>query len=181
MPSVNHLSAGAGAESLDDLVQAARRGELAALDALIRALADNVYGLAIRMTANVADAEDATQEILIKIVTGLDSFRGDASVRTWAYRIAARHIIDRKRSRVEAQALHFESFADDLLDGLAASSTPEDAGLVEEVKLGCTLAMLTCLDREHRLAFVLCDVLDLQNDLAADVAGVSGEVHRQRL
>ena len=41
------------------------------------------------------DAEDAAQEVLIKVITRLESFRGDASVRTWAYRIAVRHILDR--------------------------------------------------------------------------------------
>jgi len=87
------------------------------------------------------------------VVTGIGGFRGESSVRTWAYRIAVRHVLDRRKSRVEALALTFERFGQDLLDGLEAVRDP-DPILAEEVKRGCTLAMLTCLDREHRLASV---------------------------
>jgi RNA polymerase sigma factor (sigma-70 family) len=133
------------------------------------------------MTANVADAEDATQEIMIKVVTRLDSFRGEASVRTWTYRIAVRHVLDRRKGRVEALSLDFERFGADLLDGLAKPAATEDPVVAEEVKLGCTLAMLTCLDRDHRIAYVLGEVFDLPGDVAADMSETSGEVHRQRL
>jgi RNA polymerase sigma factor (sigma-70 family) len=51
------------------------------------------------------DAEDATQEVLLKIATRLESFRGDSSFRTWAYRIMANHVLDRQRSRPE-QVVH---------------------------------------------------------------------------
>ena len=50
-----------------------------------------------------------------------------------------------------------------------------------EVKRGCTLAMLTCLDREHRLAFILSDVFDLPHGEAADLGDVGEDVYRQRL
>ena len=66
---------------------------------------DDVYRLALRMTAHPEDAEDASQEILIKVITHLEGFRGESSVRTWAYRIAVRHMLDRKKSRVEELAL----------------------------------------------------------------------------
>jgi RNA polymerase sigma factor (sigma-70 family) len=167
-------------ERLRPLVERAKNGESDALDEIVRAIQHDVYRLALRMTANPADAEDATQEVLIKVVTRLEGFRGEASVRTWAYRIAVRHILDRKKSRVEEMHLTFDRFADDLLDGLSAEPDP-DPLLADEVKRGCTLAMLTCLDREHRLAFVLTDVFDLSHDEAAALCEVSGAVYRQRL
>jgi RNA polymerase sigma factor (sigma-70 family) len=139
-----------------------------------------VFRLALRMTAHPQDAEDAAQEVLIKIVTRLDGFRGQSSLRTWAYRIAANHLLHRKKSRVEALALDFRKFGDDLLDGLSAEPDP-DPLLAEQVKLGCTLAMLTCLDREHRLAFILGDVFDLPHETAAAVCEVSEATFRQRL
>ncbi|HKU47985.1 MAG TPA: RNA polymerase sigma factor, partial [Burkholderiales bacterium] len=156
-----------------------RSGGGRALDALVAALADDVYGLALRMTANRPDAEDATQEALLKIATHLGGFRGEASVRTWAYRIALRHLLDRRKSRVEAMHLDFERFGHDLLDGLGEASG--DAAEAEEVKLGCSLAMLTCLDRDHRVAYILGDVFDLPNRAAAEIAGASEPVYRQRL
>lgn len=180
--TVSNTSAfGANESQLTQLVDAARGGDREALDGVVRALVDNVYGLALRMTANVADAEDATQEIMIKVVTRLASFRGEASVRTWTYRIAVRHILDRRKGHVESLVLDFERFGADLLDGLAEPAAGEDPIVAEEVKLGCTLAMLTCLDRDHRIAYVLGDVFDMPGDVAADISETSGEVHRQRL
>lgn len=168
-------------EDLQQLVQGAQAGDRAALNQLVRSLIDDVYRLALRMTANRADAEDAAQEIMVKAVTHLGAFRHESSVRTWVYRIAVRHLLDRPKSRVESLGLDFERFAADLLDGLQPGAVEEDPAAAEEVKLGCTLAMLTCLDRDHRVAYILGDVFDLPADSAADVAGISAQAYRQRL
>lgn len=166
--------------TLEALVHRARSGDAVALEGVVVTIQHDIYRLALRMTACPEDAEDVTQEVLIKVITRLDAFRGDASVRTWAYRIAVRHVLDRRKSRVEALGLQFDGFGADLLDGLAASPEP-DPVLVMEVKRGCTLAMLTCLDREHRLAFILSDVFDLPHGEAADLCDVDEDVYRQRL
>jgi RNA polymerase sigma factor (sigma-70 family) len=180
MPSVRAAQQAPDGNELPGLVARAQAGEAEALEAVVYAIQDDVYRLALRMTACVQDAEDATQEVLIKVITRLESFRGEASVRTWAYRIAVRHVLDRKKSRVEALHLTFDAFGADLLDGLAAAPEP-DPLLVSEVKRGCTLAMLTCLDRDHRLAFVLADVFDLSHQEAAALCEVEEAVHRQRV
>jgi RNA polymerase sigma factor (sigma-70 family) len=165
---------------LQAAVERAKAGDSEALELVVLGVQDHVYRLALRTTGNVEDARDACQEILVKIVTRLESFRGDASIRTWAYQIAVRHLIDRKRSRVEQLALSFERFGEDLLDGLAAEAAG-DPLMIEEVKLGCTLAMLTCLDREHRLAYLLADVFDVSNADAAAMCEVTEDTYRQRL
>jgi RNA polymerase sigma factor (sigma-70 family) len=167
-------------DNLAAAVDAARAGDRLALERVVRAVQDDVFRLALRMTACPEDARDACQEILIKMVTRLDSFRGESSVRTWAYRIAVRHLLDRKKSRVEQLRLSFERFGADLLDGLGAPESA-DPVMVAEVKLGCTLAMLTCLDREHRLAYVLGDVFDLPPAVAAELCAISEDAYRQRL
>ena len=91
-------------------------------------------------------------------------------LKTWAYRVAVNYILDVKKSSVERMHLSFERFAEDLADGLSAEG-PTDAErslLVEEVKIGCTLGMLQCLDRPHRLAYVLGEILDLPGPDVAD-------------
>jgi RNA polymerase sigma factor (sigma-70 family) len=168
------------ADTLAAAVDAARAGDRRALESVVRAVQDDVFRLALRMTACPEDARDACQEILIKVVTRLDSFRRESSARTWAYRIAVRHLLDRKKSRVEELRMSFERFGADLLDGLGAPEAA-DPVMVEEVKLGCTLAMLTCLDREHRLAYVLGDVFDLPHAEAAELCTISEDAYRQRL
>ena len=72
------------------LVHAAVQGDRGALEQLVRRHQGFIYSLAQRMLYSPEDAADATQEILICIVTSLASFRGDAAFRTWAYRIAVR-------------------------------------------------------------------------------------------
>jgi RNA polymerase sigma factor (sigma-70 family) len=170
--------------SPEQLVAAARSGDADSLDALLALVRDDVYGLALRMLWDPDEAEDACQEILIKVLTHLDGYRGDAAVRTWVYRIAVNHLLDRRRSRLERQQLNFDAFAHDLDDALGDPNPalgPETELLAEEVKLGCTLAMLSCLDRDHRIAWILGEVFELSSDDAAWICDVTPATYRKRL
>jgi RNA polymerase sigma factor (sigma-70 family) len=168
-------------------ILAARQGSRAALSAIVRAAERPIYNLALRMLANRADAEDATQEILIRIVTNLGSLRDVDSAGAWAMRIATRHLVhERKRGRVEAMRLTFEGFAADLEQGLAPLpegelTEVETAMAIEEVKIGCTLAMLVCLTRPLRIAYILGDVFELADTEAASVLEIAPSAYRQRL
>ena len=169
--------------SLEDLAREAVAGDRDALDRLVRQLQGDVYGLALRMLWNREDAEDATQEILVRAVTRLSQFDFRSRLKTWVYRIAVNYILDVKKSPVEQMRLTFEQFAADLVDGLS-SDGPGDAErsiLTEEVKIGCTLGMLQCLDRPHRLAYVLGEILELPGPEAAAALGISPALFRKRL
>jgi RNA polymerase sigma factor (sigma-70 family) len=173
---------------LEVLAKRALEGDSTALDELLRRVKDDVYGLAMRMLGHPADAEDATQEILIRIVTRLGSFRGEAALKTWVWRIAANHLLGVRRGRREPEGLDFERLDAMLAAGLAmptgAASLPEAVDrrlLEEEVKLGCTQMMLACLDRDHRLAFILGDIFELQGPEAAEILEISPDAYRQRL
>jgi RNA polymerase sigma factor (sigma-70 family) len=169
--------------AVDDLVGPARDGDRDALERLVVAIKDDVYRLALRMLWHPADAEDATQEILIRVVTRLATFRGDAAFRTWVFRVAANHLLTTRRRRAESPELTFESFAADLAEGLDTpyASSVEEGLLEQEVKLGCTQGMLLCLDRPHRLAYVLGDVFELPSEEAAMVLEISPAAYRKRL
>jgi RNA polymerase sigma factor (sigma-70 family) len=75
------------------LVAAAVNGDRCALEDVLRAVVDDVRRLAQRMLWHPQDAEDATQEILVKVATRLNTFRGDARVTTWVHRIAVNHLL----------------------------------------------------------------------------------------
>lgn len=169
--------------SLEELARTALDGDQDALDRLVRALQGDVYGLALRMLWNREDAEDATQEILVRTVTRLSQFDFRSKLKTWVYRIAVNYILDLKRSPVERMKLTFERFAADLAEGLSSdgSTDGERSLLVEEVKVGCTLGMLQCLDRPHRLAYIMVELLDLPGPEAADALEISPELLRKRL
>src|SRR5262249_36909959 len=138
----------------------------------------DVYRLALRFLWHPQDAEDATQEILVRIITGLAAFRGESSFRTWVYRIACNTLLSlRKKGRMEQRTLSFEEFGEDLVQGLSdeplADQGVDQALLLEEVKIGCTLAMLLCLDREHRLAYILGEIVELDHNEAAEVLEIT--------
>jgi RNA polymerase sigma factor (sigma-70 family) len=170
-------------EPLEQLAAAANNGDGRALERLVRAIHDRVYRLALRMTAQPPDAQDATQEILIRVITRLSTYRGEAALTTWVHRIAVNYLLDRSKSGVERLAMTFDRFGADLLDGLSAgpSADPDAALLEREVQLACTHALLTCLDREHRIAYILGDILGVDSDDGGYICDVPPATYRKRL
>jgi RNA polymerase sigma factor (sigma-70 family) len=173
-------------ERVTTLEETARQtidGDREALESLVQALQGDIYGLALRMLWNREDAEDATQEILVRIVTRLSQFDFRSRLRTWAYRVAVNYVLDVKKSAIERLHLSFERFAEDLESGLqpAAPDDTERSMLVEEVKVACTMAMLQCLDRPHRLAYVLGELMEFSGPEAAEALAISPALFRKRL
>ena len=78
---------------LEQDVRLAKNGDKEALDAIICGIKDNIYGLAMRMLRHPEDAEDQTQEILIKVITHLSDFREESAFSTWVYQIACNHLL----------------------------------------------------------------------------------------
>jgi len=174
------------AEIVEDKVARAKSGDRAALESVVRAVQKDVHNLAIRFLWHPQDAEDATQEILIRVLTGLGSFRGESSFRTWVYRVACNALLTLRRQRMEQQSLSFEQFGEDLAHGLsdAPLRIEDDASdrlMLEEVKIGCTLAMLQCLDRDHRLAYILGEIMELDHIQAAEALETTPAAFRKRL
>lgn len=168
---------------LEDLARRAVAGECSAIERLVQLIQPDIFTLALRMLWNREDAQDATQEILIRVVTRLSSFDFHSRLRTWVYRVAVNYLLDVKKSAVERMSLNFVRLADDLHDGLSdeGPSAHEESVMVAEVKIGCTLAMLQCLDRPHRLAYLLGEVLDLSGPEAAEALGIEVTALRKRL
>ena len=126
--------------TLEDVARRAIDGDRDALGNLATDLQGDIYGLALRMLWNREDAEDATQEILVRVATRLSQFHFRSKLKTWVYRIAVNCILDAKKSPVEQVRLNFQRFGDELVDGLS-SGGPADSErslLVEEVKISGT-------------------------------------------
>ena len=79
-------------EELKKLVDQAVAGDKDALETVILSVQDLVFNLSLRMLGTFPDAEDATQDILLKIITHLSSFKGDSAFSTWVFSIAANHL-----------------------------------------------------------------------------------------
>jgi RNA polymerase sigma factor (sigma-70 family) len=171
---------------IEILVGAAKEGDKEALEGLILKIQDKIYGLALRMLYNPSDAEDASQEILLKIITHLGTFRGESSFSTWMYRVAANHLLTIRKRRAESQALSFEEYQESL-DLKSAGAWQESHSdvlqqiFVEEVRISCLQGLLLCLDREHRLAYLLADVFEVSSEQGAAILEITPMAFRKRL
>jgi RNA polymerase sigma factor (sigma-70 family) len=169
------------------LVERAAAGERSAVEDLVRRHQAWVYNIAARMLGHPHDAEDATQEILIKAITRLSSFERRSSFRTWLYRIVVNHVLNMKRGRLEPESLTFSCYAHGLdntpdLDPPDQASVPVDVRLlVDEARISCTSGMLLCLDRAQRLVYILGEIFEVSDALGAELLEISRENFRQRL
>ncbi len=169
--------------TLDTLCERAQAGDRVALEALVKGLQDPLYRLALRFLSFPEAARDATQEILILVITQLSTFRRESSVSTWAYRVASRHLL---RQRKRSKRYSFETLEADLgqPENTLEPGRVGDAEqrlLEEEIFLGCTQAMLRSLDRSLRIAFVLGAILELEANEGAAVLEISEAAFRKRL
>jgi RNA polymerase sigma factor (sigma-70 family) len=169
------------------LVSRAQAGDRVALETLVGRHQAWIYNIAVRMLGHPEDAEDATQEILVKALTRLSSFEGRSRFRTWLYRIAVNHVLNAKRGRREPGALTFSCYAHGL-DSTPDLDVPDEnaAGadvrlLVDEARLGCTSGMLLCLEREQRLVYILGDIFGVTDVVGAELLDTTRDTFRQRL
>lgn len=95
-------------KSIEQVVEQAKEGDSDSLEELIQSIQDKVFGLAFRMLGNRSDAEDAAQEILVRIITRLSDFRGDSAFSTWMFRVATNHILTYSEKRRKFQEITFE-------------------------------------------------------------------------
>lgn len=184
----NPFQESATAQPTDEsLVKQAQEGSRQALEQLVKRHQGWIYNIAIRMVWYAHDAEDVTQEILIKMITKISTFKGDSRFRTWLYRILTNHVIDMKRRKAEESELTFSAY-EKMLAEIEDRSIPDETAmgvekplLVEEAKIGCTVGMLLCLDRRQRLVFILGGVFGAPAKVAADIMEISQANFRQIL
>ncbi len=162
------------------------QGNRESLEEIIRRIQGKIFGLALRMLFHPADAEDATQEILIKVMTHLKSFRFEGPFNAWAMKIAANHLRSTRKGRVEKREFTMEK-AQGIIDRAEAmgwfSELPEAPQPLMEVEMrsACTQALLLALDRAHRMAFVLGVVMDVSGNEGAYILDITPAAYRKRL
>jgi RNA polymerase sigma factor (sigma-70 family) len=178
----------AGGEDADAvLVARARDGDREALERLVLRHQAWIYNIAVRMVFQPQDAEEVTQEVLVKVITRLGTFRGESRFRTWLYRIVANHVLNMRRRDSEAAAPTFDAYGA-AIDGTPDLDLPDPKNvpvdvplLVEEAKVSCTMGMLLCLDRKQRLVFTLGEILGASDAVGAEVLETSPDNFRQML
>ena len=173
-------------EELFALIEKATAGDGKSLETLILGVQDLVFNLSLRMLGTFADAEDATQDILLKVITHLSTFKKESAFSTWVFSIAANHLKSYKKHMFAHYPLSCEYYGDDIQNGKIhdvpdLTQNVEKDILAEELKMSCTNVMLQCLDVESRCIFVLGTMFKVDSRIAGDILGISPEAYRQRL
>lgn len=173
-------------EELLNLVEKATAGDKSSLETIIRNVQELVFNLSLRMLGTFPDAEDATQDILLKIITHLSSFKGDSAFTTWVFSIAVNHLKNYKKHMFAKFPLSFEFYGEDIKNGKIddipdLTQNVEKSILAEELKMSCTNVMLQCLDTESRCIFILGTMFKVDSRIAGDILGITPEAYRQRL
>ncbi len=168
------------------LVHKATEGDKKALETLVVDVQDIVFNLSLRMLGTFADAEDAAQDILLKMITHLSSFKGGSAFTTWVFSIAVNHLKNYKKRMFARYPLSFEYYGDDIENGKIQdvpdlTQNVEKDILAEELKMSCTNVMLQCLDAESRCIFILGTMFKVDSRIAGDILGMTPEAYRQRL
>jgi RNA polymerase sigma factor (sigma-70 family) len=175
-------------ESTDtSLIEQAKHGSRDALEKLVLRHQAWIYNVAVRMVFHPQDAEEVTQEVLIKAITRLSTFQGESQFRTWLYRITANHVLNMKRRGGETEAQSFSGYADAIND-IPDLDLPDPKSvavevplLVEEAKISCTTGMLLCLDRKQRLIFTLGEIFGASDTVGSEILEMSADNFRQSL
>ena len=153
----------------------AQRSDAQAFESLYRAHVDRVYGLCLRMTGNVSEAEDCTQEAFIQVWNKLAKFRGDSSFATWLHRIAVNAVLGRMRKARREQ--------DRIQLATEASTSPASIG--DTGNLRDLSDAVDRLPQGARHVFVLYAVYGYSHEEAGNMLGIAtgtskAQLHRAR-
>ena len=152
-------------------VERAQQADTTAFEALYRMHVDKVYGLCLRMTGNVAEAEDCTQEAFIQAWNKLSKFRGDSAFSTWIHRIAVNTVLgrirksQRERDRIQA-----------VTDISPVRETVGDSGNFEDLQQA-----VDDLPTGARHVFVLHAVYGYSHDETGDMLGIATGTSKAQL
>jgi RNA polymerase sigma factor (sigma-70 family) len=162
------------------LVKESVAGNKQSLETLIKRYQDYIYNISLRLFLHPEDALDATQEVLIKVVTHLKTFNGKSRFSTWIYRIAVNHFLDSPIKKTEQ--LFFHRFnAEELAENYPDADDRYPETLLEEVRVACSTAMLMCLTRDQRLIYIIGEILGADHKLGAELFETTPANYRVKL
>src|SRR5262245_48993694 len=154
-------------------------GDRDAFERLVEELADRVYNVALRITGDATEAEDATQDAFLRAWRNWSGFRGEASPTTWIYRIAVNASLERVRRRRPPDD-YLSEVGDE--DAAVVDWSPSVAELAERSELrDLVLGGLELLEPDQRVALVLRDIDGLSTAEAAEALDISEQALKSRL
>jgi len=152
-------------------IEQAQKRSARAFEALYRLHIDRVYGLCLRMTGNVSEAEDCAQEAFIQAWSKLDKFRGDSLFSTWLHRIAVNSVLGRMR-KSNREHDRIRAVAEQAPPPITTGDTGDMRDLSEAVDR---------LPEGARHVFVLHAVYGYTHDEAGEMLGIAAGTSKAQL
>lgn len=173
-------------KNLNKIVEKANSGDRESLEMIVTEIKDLVYNLSLKMLLFPEDAKDATQDILIKIVTHLSTFKQQSQFKTWVYRVATNYLLNFKGKKTVEFAMPFDDYAKLIDSGQSdivnyTTNLGELSLLEEEVKVSCTQGLLLCLKPEDRLVYILSEILEFNSIEGSEILKISPSSFRKKL
>lgn len=168
----------------ETIIKQAVEKNMDAQEQVVRSVSDLVYNLSLRMLGNLADAQDASQEICLRILDKLSTFRFESEFSTWVYRLSVNYLLREREKRLRFQGLNFEIYANDLVEehfDVPYISNVATEQLAEELKYSCSNVMLQCLDARARCVYVLGAMFHIDAKHGAAIMEMTPENFRQIL
>lgn len=160
------------------LARKAADGDARAFEELYRRYQRLVYGLCLRMTQNVAEAEDITQDVFILLHRKVGSFRGESQFTTWLHRLTVNQVLMRfRKSRSRREEALEDCDAQDFMVGVAPVG-PNRLQLIDRMALDRALEKLP---PGYRAAFILHDVEGYEHEEVAQLLGCAVGTSKSQL
>ncbi len=151
----------------------------------IVAIWNMIFNISLHMLHDNNEAEDAVQKIFIKLLEKSESFKKESQYKTWAYRVAYNFLIVEIRKK-KFQEIPFDDFENDINNEELYNSeldlNPVELKLyTDQIKAGCSLAMLQCLKPEQRHIYILGEIFNIPSKVASEICGILSVAYRKAL
>lgn len=169
----------------NELIKSVLSGDTIALTTLVEKHQPFIYNLAWKLTGNIVDAEDLTQETLVKIITNLSTFKQQSSFTTWAYRIAKNQFLNDKNKLSNLLSSSFEELGNRLDNApnidLTLDEINEKKDLIKELRLQCLAGMLLCLTKEQRMIYIIGEIFRADHTVGSEIMEITKDNYRMKL
>jgi len=164
------------------LARKAAQGDMNAFEQLYERHSRRVYSLCLRMTQNVAEAEDLAQEVFIQLFRKIGSFRGDSAFTTWLHRLTVNQVLMHFRKK-SVKLEHTTEEGDTPVQVVRGTENPRTMPVVDRIALDKALGQLP---PGYRSVFVLHDVEGYEHEEIAKMLGVAvgtskSQLHKARM
>lgn len=169
-----------------ELIGRMQAADSAAVADLASTYGPRIHQLALRYLKNWEDAEEVTQDVLMKVYRKIDAFRGDAALSSWIYRITFNTAMSRLRSgrakrAAEQQEQHANDAAEHARQEPADWSSLADEGVMRAQMRRRLVSALTTLPTVYRIPVLLRDIQGLSTDEASAVLRIKPQTLKSRL